>query len=73
MALNISAIPGCKFGVIVTGLEMADLDDADVRQSLYDLWLDKGLVVFRDIEDSSEMHVRLSKVFGELEEAPRQG
>lgn len=30
----------------LTGLDATDLDRPDVRQTLYDLWIDKGLVVF---------------------------
>src|SRR5262249_37390192 len=45
------------------------LDDPDVRKSLYDLWIDKGVIVFRDME-GIDTHLRLSEVFGECEEHP---
>ena len=45
------------------------LDDPKVRKELYDLWIDKGVVVFREL-DGLETHLKLSEVFGEPEEHP---
>jgi taurine dioxygenase len=54
------------FGSIVRGLTRADLGDASVRKTLFDLWIDRGVLVFRG-ESDTDMHVELSGVFGELE------
>jgi taurine dioxygenase len=56
--------PGLPFGATVSGLTMAALKDEAVRAALYDLWIDKGVVLFRDGEDSEEMQLELSSCFG---------
>ncbi|MEZ5742770.1 MAG: TauD/TfdA family dioxygenase [Sphingomonadaceae bacterium] len=62
--------PGLPFGATVRGLARDQLADPAVRQSLVDLWTDKGVLLFRDGETSREMQVELSAVFGELTEFP---
>lgn len=57
------------FGASVTGLTLAVLEDQGVRQALFDLWIDKGVIHFRG-ENSPRMHVALSRCFGELEPHP---
>jgi taurine dioxygenase len=54
------------FGVTVRGLTLAHLEDPSVRRSLADLWVQQGVILFRDCEDSTEMHVEISKGFGPL-------
>jgi len=58
--------PDVPFGAIVSGLTLTDLDDTTVRSSLLDLWIDRGVLLFRG-EDTPEMHVSLSECFGQLE------
>ncbi len=58
---------GLAFGATVRGLTRADLHEETVRASLKKLWLDKGVVLFRDCEDGVEMQVELSQVFGKLD------
>lgn len=55
---------GLPFGATVTGLTQDMLGDAGVRKALYDLWIDKGVIVFRDGDDSEEMQLELSGCFG---------
>ena len=62
--------PGLGFGAKVVGLHRADLPREDVRQALHDLWIDKGVLLFRGGDDSREMQAELSAVFGELTEFP---
>jgi taurine dioxygenase len=70
MAYSLSPLPGQpNFGVVVTGLTPDMLDDEGVRKDLYDLWIDKGLIVFRELS-GLETHLKLSEVFGEPEEHP---
>ena len=59
---------GLPFGATVEGLRLAHLDDPEVRRSLYDLWIDRGVILFRGCESSPTMQVALSKVFGPLEQ-----
>lgn len=58
---------GVSFGATITGLTLAHLEDIATRKALYDLWIDRGVLLFRGA-DSSAMHVELSKCFGRLEQ-----
>lgn len=70
LAYGVSALQeGLAFGATVSGLTRDHLRDDAVRQSLRDLWIDKGVLLFRG-EDTQEMHVELSKVYGALEPHP---
>ncbi|MEH6550719.1 MAG: TauD/TfdA family dioxygenase [Pseudomonadales bacterium] len=57
------------------GAEVIELDlenpiaEAD-QQALQEAWLDKGILLFREIGDSPEKQLALSRVFGELEVHP---
>jgi alpha-ketoglutarate-dependent taurine dioxygenase len=53
------------FGAIVTGLERAELADPEIRQQLHDLWIDRGVVVFRGLPDDTGTQIELSELFGE--------
>lgn len=54
----------------VHGLEPDHLEDPAVRAELKRLWLKHGLVIFRDMADSDEFHIALSKVFGSFQVHP---
>ncbi len=70
MGYSLSPLPGqSDFGVVVTGFRPEMIDDPEVRRALYDLWIDKGLIVFRDT-DGLDTHLKLSEVFGQNEEHP---
>lgn len=58
------------FGATVYGLTRGDLRDEAVRRALLDLWIETGVLLFRGGETTSEMHVELSRCFGELEPHP---
>lgn len=57
-------------GAEIAGLDLAKPIAEATRRALYDVWLDKGILVFRGIGDSPERHVRLSHCFGELDVHP---
>ena len=59
-----------SFGAAVEGLDYEALADEKVRQQLRDLFVDRGMIVFRDVEPSAKMQVELSKVFGPLKDHP---
>ena len=63
MAFTIAPIP------VVSGLAREAIADPDVRKTLYDLWIDKGVVVFKDMTDL-DTQIELSEIFGEPEEHP---
>jgi taurine dioxygenase len=61
---------GIPFGAMVSGLTQVQLRDESVRRALLDLWIEQGVILFRGGEATSEMHVELSRCFGELEPHP---
>lgn len=62
--------PDLGFGAKVTGLHRSDLANEAVRKALRDLWIDKGVILFRGGDTSREMQAELSEVFGELTAFP---
>lgn len=58
------------FGARVTDLELDTLDDPDVRTSLRELWIDRGVVVFDGIGGGPDDQIHLSEIFGECEVHP---
>ena len=60
VGFTVGPLPGQDdFGAVVSGLTPESLDDPATRQALYDLWIDKGLIVFRDT-DGLDTHLKLS-------------
>ena len=70
MTYSLSPLPGQPdFGVVLTGFKPEMIEDRQVRNGLYDLWIDRGLIVFRET-DGFETQMRLSEIFGESEVHP---
>jgi taurine dioxygenase len=68
MYFAVHSLPGQdEFGAMVTGLDPDQLCDPGLRQALYDLWIDRGVIVFRRLE-GLDVQIRLSRVFGEPQE-----
>lgn len=61
---------GLSFGVRVAGLTPSNIQDDSVRQTLNQLFEEKGLIIFEGVEPTSQMHVALSNVFGPLKDHP---
>lgn len=59
--------PDLPYGSIVRGLTVGHLTDGQVRQALQGLWIERGVLVFRDCDSDTGFQVALSKCFGELE------
>lgn len=58
-------------GARVTGVDWSEPASTEVYAAeLYAAWLEHGVLVFPEAGTSSEIHVRLSRVFGELEIHP---
>jgi taurine dioxygenase len=69
MAYRVSPLPGQDaFGAVVTGLSAADIDKPEIQASLRDLWVERGVVVFRGVGGGEDSHIRLSRIFGELQD-----
>ncbi|MBV1917287.1 MAG: TauD/TfdA family dioxygenase [Sphingomonadaceae bacterium] len=59
-----------NFGSVVRGVNWDALDDENTRQQLRDLFVERGLIIFKDMEPSAKMQVALSRVFGPLKDHP---
>src|SRR5580765_576793 len=67
---RVAPLPGRDdFGAVVNGLTLEMIDDDGVRQALRQLWIDNGVVVFKDMT-GLDTHMRLSEIFGEPEIHP---
>ena len=56
-------------GAEIVGLDIQAMTD-EVKRDLYDTWLEYGVLLFREAASDPETHVKLAKVFGELEIHP---
>lgn len=59
--------PDFPFGAVVHGLKQERLGDHATRKALNDLWTEKGVLLFRGGDASTEMQLELSRCFGDLE------
>jgi taurine dioxygenase len=58
------------FGARIRGVTRQSLSDAAVRRQINEVFEDRGMIVFEDIESTAEMQVMLSEVFGPLKDHP---
>lgn len=61
-----------SFGARIAGVTREALRDEATRAQINAVFEDRGLIVFADVEPSSEMHVALSNVFGPLKDHPNK-
>jgi taurine dioxygenase len=54
------------FGARVRGVTAAAIEDEGLRSELRDVFEQRGVVVFEDMDPSTELHIALSEVFGPL-------
>ncbi|MFT5032641.1 MAG: taurine dioxygenase [Bermanella sp.] len=59
-----------SFGARISGVTYATLEDEEIRQQINQVFEDRGLIVFEDVEPSAEMHLAISNVFGPLKDHP---
>jgi taurine dioxygenase len=59
-----------SYGAIVSDLHPAEIADPDVRKRLYDLWVNRGVIVFRGTPAEPDVQIALSEVFGDPEPHP---
>jgi taurine dioxygenase len=70
MDFKVSPLPGDHaFGAVVTELDPDSIQDPQVRQDLYDLFIEKGLIVFKGLADL-DTQIALSEIYGEPEIHP---
>ncbi|VWX54218.1 TauD/TfdA family dioxygenase [Novosphingobium sp. 9U] len=61
---------GLTFGIRIGKLDRAQLDDPAVRKQIDDLFIEHGMIVFEDVEQTDEMQLAISSCFGPLKEHP---
>jgi len=59
--------PELDFGRMVIGLRAEDIRDPRVPRLLHDIWIESGLIVFRNGQCDADFQVDLSRCFGELQ------
>lgn len=59
-----------SFGALVEGLNWDTIEDEAVRQQLRDVFVDRGMIVFKNMEPTAKMQVAVSKIFGPLKDHP---
>jgi len=65
MSYTVEALsPELAFGCQLTGLRHEDVTSPAVREELLQLWIDKGLIVFRGCEVTPAFQIELSEIFG---------
>ncbi len=62
--------PELSFGKVVSGLQPSDIEQEAMREDLRHLWIQDGLIVFRDGDVTDEFQLDLSRIFGPLEPHP---
>lgn len=67
---NVEPIDCDSQAIQIHGLKQAHLADQVVRDELNRLWILHGLIVFRGMTDSDDLHVELSRVFGPFQVHP---
>jgi len=61
---------GVPFGARVRGVGRDGLADPAVRQQLKDIFEERAVILFEDVEPSGEMQLLISNVFGPLKDHP---
>jgi taurine dioxygenase len=61
---------GVPFGARVAGVTKETLGDATIRQQLRELFEDRGVILFEEVEQTAKMQVMISEVFGPLKDHP---
>ncbi len=62
--------PEYSWGSRVTGVNLDNVHDEALGQELRDLFVERGVIVFEEMEPSSRLQVELSKIFGPLKDHP---
>jgi taurine dioxygenase len=61
---------GLPFGIRIGGLTRSQVEDRAIRAEIEALFIKHGMIVFEDIEQSDEMQLAVSTIFGPLKEHP---
>ena len=66
---SFEVLPLDHIGAEIVGLDPPGMTE-EVKRDLYATWLDHGVLLFRETAPDPETHVKLAKVFGDLEIHP---
>jgi taurine dioxygenase len=58
------------FGARISGLTQVTLQDSATRKRLNEVFEERGMIVFENVESTSKMQVAISEVFGPLKDHP---
>ncbi|WP_297489287.1 TauD/TfdA family dioxygenase [Acidocella sp.] len=58
------------FGARIAGLTPENIMDPAVRQQLNDVFIERGMIAFENVEQTAKMQVMISEVFGPLKDHP---
>src|SRR5262245_48348311 len=58
------------FGAAITGVTLSAREDKDVRAEINQVFEERGMIVFEDMEPNGTLQVELSTVFGPLKDHP---
>jgi taurine dioxygenase len=58
------------FGARVAGLTPENINDPAIRKQLNEVFEDRGMIVFENVEQTAKFQVAISEVFGPLKEHP---
>ena len=71
MSLQVSRLSDeLQFGIVIHGLSPEDVGQTSIAEELRRLWIQHGLLLFRETDDSPEFQIELSRCFGPLENHP---
>jgi taurine dioxygenase len=59
-----------SFGVRITGVTLAVLEDEQVRERLRRIFRERGMILFEDVAPDGRLQVEISTVFGPLKDHP---
>lgn len=70
-ALRITDLtPEHSFGSRVSGVNWDNIHEEQLREQMRQLFIERGVIVFEDMEPSPKMQVEISKIFGPLKDHP---
>lgn len=61
------------FGARISGITLERLQDENVRSEIRAVFEDRGVIIFEDVEQSNEMQLALSNIFGPLQDHAYRG
>ena len=64
--MKVEHLEGVTFGSVVSDIDIEAIDDSEWNE-LYDLWIDRALLIFPEVFLTEEAQDRFARRFGDLE------